>query len=307
MHRMSSRVLSFIAVILGLVGLARAAQPVVFTTNTILADLTRQVGGDVVEVVCLIAPGTDPHTYEPKPSDIQRLSRASLVVVNGLGLEGWVDKVIRNSGYKGTVVVATRGIEPIMGACTHGDHAHHNHAHEPDPHAWQDLRNVRRFVENIRDGLLPLVEKTPAQADVIRARTTAYLAELDALHAETLARFAALPVASRKLVTSHDALGYFGHAYGLEIVSVAGLSPEQEPTAKQLASLVEQIRREKVRAVFFENTSNPKLLRLIAAEAGVKTVTQLYTDSLGLPGSKGETFLGMFRSNSEAIAAALAP
>jgi zinc/manganese transport system substrate-binding protein len=283
------------------------ARPLVVSTTTILDDFVRTLGGDAIEARCLLTPGHDPHSFDPTPNDVRLLTRADLIVLNGLGFETWLEKLIQNSGFRGTLTTAATGITPLRAndGHDHSDHAHHDHAHDHgaiDPHAWHDLRHAARYVENIRDALTKLA---PASASAINTRATAYLAELTALDAQFRERLTALPAARRKLVTSHDSLRYLGHAYALEIIPIAGLSPDQEPSAKQLASIVKLIRREKVSAVFIESTTNPKIPTLLAKEAGVTVINELYTDSLGAPDTPAATFLGMARANLEIITTAL--
>ena len=286
------------------------AKPVVVSANTILADFVRVVGGEDVEAISLLERGGDPHSFEPRPTDNRHLSRADLLVVNGLGFEPWLEKIAKTSGFQGKIVETSAGIRPLHHAeeddhDAHKEHAHahnHDHASDVDPHAWHDPRNVRRYVENLRDALIAVA---PKDADHFRQRADAYLRELDALHADAKARFAALPVERRRLVTSHDALHYLAEAYGLTIVPVRGLQPDREPSAKQLAAIVRFVREQKVPAVFVESTSTPKLIHLLARDAGVNIVRELYTDSLGAVGTPGDTFLGMFRANVETIVGAL--
>jgi zinc/manganese transport system substrate-binding protein len=283
-----------------------SAKPIVVSTTTILDDFVRTLGGDAIEAHCLLTPGRDPHSYNPTPTDIRLLRRADLIVINGLGFETWLEKLIKNSGSRGTLVTASNGITPLRAEHdSHDahDHAHHDHDHgEIDPHAWHDLRLAAHYVENIRDAL---AAATPDHASSIRNRATAYLAELDTLDALFRERLAAIPKSRRKIVTSHDSLRYLGEAYELRIVPIAGLRPDQEPSAKQLAAIVTLLRRESVSAIFVESTTNPKIPTLLAKEAGVSVISELYTDSLGASGSPGATFLGMARANMETITAAL--
>jgi len=284
---------------------APSAKPLVVTTNTILDDFVRTLAADAVEARCLLTPGRDPHSYDPTPNDIRLLTRADLIVVNGLGFETCLEKLLQNSGTRAAVLTASTGIEPLC-ADDHHDHSAHDHAHhdhgEIDPHAWHDLRHAARYVANIRDSLIKL---TPASADAINTRATAYLAELTALDTRFRETIAAIPAARRKIVTSHDSLRYLGHAYGLEIIPISGLRPDQEPSAKQLATIVKLLRRENIRAVSIESTTNPKIPTLLAKEAGVAVVNELYTDSLGAPDSPAPTFLAMARANLETITTAL--
>lgn len=280
--------------------------PIVVTSTTILDDFVRTLGADSIEARCLLTPGRDPHSYDPTPTDIRLLTSADLIIVNGLGFEPWLEKIIKNSAPRGTLLAASIGITPLRSEEAHDHSSHDNHDHDHgsiDPHAWHDLRHTARYVENIRDALIKLA---PTSADAINARATAYLAELTALDTHFRERLATIPEARRKLVTSHDSLRYLGHAYGLEIIPISGLRPDQEPSAKQLATIVKLLRRENIRAVSIESTTNPKIPTLLAKEAGVAVVNELYTDSLGAPGTPAATFLGMARANLETISTALA-
>ncbi|HEY0947312.1 MAG TPA: metal ABC transporter substrate-binding protein [Opitutaceae bacterium] len=287
------------------------AQPVVMTTNTILQDIVRQLAGDRVEARCLLPVGVDPHSFEPSPADVRRLAQAQLVVVNGVDFEPWLDKLVFNSGYNGSIVVATEGVALIDSEGHEHDPAGADdqpaagdpHEHGTlDPHAWHDPRNVIRYARNIA---LALADLLPTHTAEIEAAAAAYIATLEELHRYATAQFEKLPTARRRLATAHDALRYLEKAYNLQIVPIAGLAPGQEPNPKALARLIDTIRAQHVPAVFFESTSSPKALRLIADEAGVATVTSLYTDSLGPAGSPGATYAGMFRHNVDTIVAAL--
>jgi zinc/manganese transport system substrate-binding protein len=283
-------------------GLVHAA-PTVVTTTTILDDLVRTVGGEHVAASCLLQRGVDPHGYEPTPADVRRLARADLLVVNGLGFETWLDKLIKNSGFRGTLVVASEGVDALHADEEHEGHDH-AHAHEShvDPHAWHDPKRARRYVENIAAALA--LANAPHAADYEK-NAAALRTQLSSLDEYARAQFGALPAERRKLVTSHDSLRYLGNAYGLALIPISGLSPEREPSARELAKLVRLIRKEKVPAVFIESTSNPKIPELLAREAGVAVVTGLYTDSLGALGSPGATYLEMFRANVDTIVRAL--
>jgi zinc/manganese transport system substrate-binding protein len=293
-----------------LVAPAAERKPLVVATNTILDDFVRTLGGDGIETRCLLTPGRDPHTYDPTPADVRLLARADAIVVNGLGFENGLEKLIRNSGFRGALITASEGVAPLRATAEH-DHAHHDghpaHAHDHDhgtfdPHAWHDLRRAARYIETLRDALARLV---PSHADVIRARALDYLGQLETLNTQFRERLTALPANRRKLVTSHDSLRYLGEAYGLTIIPIAGLRSGREPSAKKLAALVKRIRREAVPAIFVESTTNPKIPTLIAREAGVVVIDSLYTDSLGDHNTPGSTFLGAMRANLETLLRAL--
>jgi zinc/manganese transport system substrate-binding protein len=296
----------FVSILFVTLGALASAKPIVVSTTTILDDFVRTLGADAIEAHCLLTPGRDPHSYNPTPADVRLLRRADLIVINGLGFETWLEKLIKNSGSRANLVIASNGITPLRAEHdSHDahDHAHHDHDHgEIDPHAWHDLRLAAHYVENIRDALAAVA---PAHATAIRTRAAAYLAELDTLDAQFRERLASISKSRRKIVTSHDSLRYLGEAYELRIVPIAGLRPDQEPSARQLAAIVKLIRHESVSAVFVESTTNPKIPKLLAKEAGVTVISELYTDSLGTSGSPGTTFLGMARANLETITTAL--
>jgi zinc/manganese transport system substrate-binding protein len=270
---------------------ALAAPPLrVVASFSILADLLREVGGAAVEVASLVGPDADAHVYQPSPTDARRLAAADLVVVNGLGFEGWLDRLVRASGYRGRVAVASEGVTPRrIGA-------------GPDPHAWQDLGLARRYVANLGRALAAL---RPAAAADTTARATAYLTRLDALDRRVRERLARVPRERRRVVTSHDAFGYFGAAYGIDFLAPQGMSTDSEASAAAVAGLIRQIRREGVRAVFVENVTDPRLIERIAREGGVKVGGRLYSDALSAPGGPADSYLKLFAHNAEAIATAL--
>jgi zinc/manganese transport system substrate-binding protein len=270
---------------------AQSARPLrVVASFSILVDLLRNVGGDAIEVATLVGPDADAHVFEPSPADAKRLADADLVVVNGLGFEGWLERLVRASGYRGPVVVASAGITP------------RKLGKEPDPHAWQDLNHVRRYVLNLRDAL---ARARPADATVFEQRAASYLERLVALDAEVRRTFEGMPKAQRRVITSHDAFGYLGAAYGIEFLSPQGMSTDSEASAASVARLVEQIRRQGVRAVFVENITDPRLVERIAREGGATVGGRLYSDALSKPGTAADTYLKLFAHNAAAIAAAL--
>lgn len=280
-----------------------SAAPQVVTTHTVLSDLVTVIAADRVQVNCLLPLNLDPHSYEPKPADIRLLARADLVVINGLGLEPWADKVIANSGFRGPVIKAAETIPHALHAADHQDHDHHGpEANHYDPHAWHNPKNVMQYIAVIRDALINVA---PADASFFQENAERYLTELKAVDEFARRQFETIPLERRKLVTSHDSLRYLADAYSLTIVPIAGTRPDQEPSARQLAALVKVIRDQQVRAVFFEATTSPKLVEMLAKEAGVAVVGQLYTDSLGSTGSPGATYLGMFRANVDTLVRAL--
>lgn len=271
-----------------------SARPVaVVTSNTILADLVREVAGDRAQITCLARPGADLHDFEPRAADVKMLARADLVILNGLGLEPWIGKLVGNSGFRGRTVEACEGIQ-VIGEAGHFDHDDDGHEHAVDPHAWHDPACARIYVRNIRAALS---EADPSGRSVYEAGETRFLEHLDRIDTWAREAFAAIPSGNRRIVTSHDSLAYLGRAFGLEFVSVTGISPTAEPSARQVARLIDTIRESGVRAVFIDSADNPALMRRIASDSGVGMGGRLYTDSLGEPGSGAETYLGMLEHN----------
>lgn len=276
-------------------------------TISVIADLVQNVGGERVQVQALLPPGSDPHAFTPTPGDVQAIAQAEIVFENGLGLEAWLAEVIANAGGERPVVIVSNGITPLA----HGeDGDEHDEAmtteteHATDPHMWFDVQHTIRYVENIRDGLKNV---DPAGATTYDQNAAAYIKQLQQLDADVAAQVAQIPPERRKLLTNHDTFAYFAERYGFTIVGTVfeGVSTEQEPSAQQIAALVERIRTENVPAVFTENTVNTRLAEQIADEANVQVVTDLYTDALGEGGSAGDTYIKMMRHDVMEIVAAL--
>jgi zinc/manganese transport system substrate-binding protein len=258
-------------------------------TFSILADLVKNVGGDRVEVATLVGPNGDVHVYSPTPADVKKLSAAKVIFVNGLGLEGWIDRLIGASGASAPVIVASAGVTPREIA----DKRDAGHA-TPDPHAWQSVANAKIYVGNIRDGL---IRADPAGKDGYDANAKMYLGKLEALDAEVKAAIAKIPADRRKVITTHYAFGYFGDAHGLAFIAPEGLSTDAEPSAKDIATVIAQIRREKIPAVFMENIADPRLMREIASETGAAIGGTLYSDALSPPSGPAGTYIDMMRHN----------
>jgi zinc/manganese transport system substrate-binding protein len=287
---------------LGLAGRAAGEALPVVASFSILGDLTQRIGGDRVQVYTLVGAGADAHVYQPTPADARTLSRAKLVIVNGLGFEGWIDRLIKSSGYRGKLVVASQGVNPIRPQATSERHAGHAHGAGADPHAWHDLANARRYVANIAAAL---GEADPAGKAVYQANATRLDDEIAALDREIRATFKALPAERRQVVTSHDAFSYFGRAYGVRFVAPVGVSTDAEPSAGEVGAIIRQIRREKIRAMFVENIADPRLLERISRESGARIGGTLYSDSLSVAGTPADSYLGMMRQNAKALATAL--
>lgn len=279
---------------------AHASEPLrVVASFSILADWLRVIGGDAVRVEALVGPDADAHVFTPRPSDARKLAQAELVAVIGLGFEGWMARLIKASGSRAPVVVASQGL-PTRKATPNAHH--HHHGSDQDPHFWHDLRLVPLALQRLRDGLSAA---RPAEAAGFAARCAAYEAQVLALHQHTLAQLAPVPEAQRRVLTGHDAFGYFGAAYGVSFMAPRGLNTDSDPSAAQVAALIQRIRRDRVRAVFIENASDPRLVQRIAAEAGAQVGGRLYADALSAPGTEADTFVKLFAHNAGAIANAL--
>lgn len=266
-------------------------------TFSILGDLAKNVSGESADVAALVGPDGDVHVYAPTPADAKTVAAAKLVFVNGLGLEGWIDRLIAASGSKAPVVVASRGIIPRKMA----DERDANRL-VSDPHAWQSVADAKIYVANISDGL---IAADPSGKEIYRANAAAYLSKLDALDDEIKAAIATIPANRRKIITTHNAFGYFGDAYGLEFIAPEGLSTEAEPSARDVAKIIAQIRAQKIPAVFLENISDPRLMKQIAAETGARIGGTLYSDSLSPPSGPAATYIAMMRHNAREFQRAL--
>jgi zinc/manganese transport system substrate-binding protein len=269
---------------------ARAEPLRVVATFSILGDLVRNVGGDRLEVTTLVGPGSDVHAYTPTPLDAKKIAGADLIVVNGFGFEGWLPRLVQSAGSKAKVIAATDGITPLR----RGSAA--------DPHAWQAVDNAEAYVANIRTALSAA---DPAGSAQYRANTEAYLAKLDALGREVRDAVARIPPARRKVISTHNAFSYFAAAYGIAFIAPLGVSTESEPSARDIANIITQIKQAKIPAVFLENVSDPRLIQRISAETGARVGGTLYSDSL--TGEKGEapTYIDMVRHNIKALTRAL--
>ena len=269
----------------------------VIASFSILGDLVKNVGGDRVEVATLVGPNGNAHVYAPSPGDAKKVADAKLVFVNGLGFEGWLERLVKASGTKAPIVIATKGIKPLERT---GDHDHdHGRA---DPHAWQSVANAKIYIANIRDAL---IAADPAGKDAYLANAAAYLAKLDALEREVREVIAKIPADRRRVITSHSAFGYFQNAYGVNFIAPQGVSTEAEASAKDVAAIIAQIRKQKISAVFLENVTDPRLVRQIAGETGAKIGGTLYSDALTDDKGDATTYIELIRHNLKQLAGAL--
>jgi len=299
----------------------------VVATITIIQDIAQNVAGDKADVTSLIPANGDAHEYDPKPQDVRKMSDADLILENGLLLEGFLDKLITESGTKAKVVIVSKGLPVhlfgaadtiLSGAATpsiagiSGEidcaaltvGAKSDSESGCDPHMWQDVKNTIGYANNIRDAF---IEADPANADAYKANAAAYIAKLEKLDADIVDSVATVPAENRQLVTNHDAIGYFAARYGFTIVGVVlpGGGTGKEPSPQEIAKLIDSIRATKIKAVFLENVSNDQFAQQIAKEAGVLVVQGLYTDALGDAGSSGATYIDMMTSNAKLVVDAL--
>ena len=278
---------------------ATQAKMNVVATFSILGDFVRQVGGERIALVTLVGPDGDAHVYAPTPADARRVAEAKLVVTNGLGFEGWMNRLVKSSGSKATTVEAAKGI----GTITTGERDRHAHG-SVDPHAWQSVANAKLYVASIRDAL---VKTDPAGREVYERNAADYLARLERLEEEVKATIARIPAERRKVIMSHEAFAYFERDYGLDVIAPRGVSTEAEASAKDVARIIAQIRRERIPAVFLENVSDPRLIERIAAETGARIGGRLYSDALSGEGGPAATYIDMMQHNIRALSEALAP
>jgi zinc/manganese transport system substrate-binding protein len=325
-------------------GVAQAQEKLsTIASFSILADMVENVGGNRVEVRTLVGPGGDAHVYTPTPADAKAVAGAKLLFVNGLGFEGWMERLVGASGSKAQIVTASEGVTPRSmeeeeGHAHEGEKGHdhaaagkghdheaghgdkgHDHVHEADeeqahghgdahdhgendPHAFQSIANSKIYVGNIRDAL---IAADPAGKAEYEANATAYLAKLDEVDAQIRAAAEKIPAADRKIITSHDAFGYFGEAYGFTFLAPQGVSTDAEASAKDVATLVKQIRKEKVKAVFVENVTDKRLIQQISRESGAEMGGELYSDALSAKDGPAGTYIDLFRHNIKTLSAAL--
>lgn len=277
----------FLASMLTLVIPTLAAQPLpVVASFSVLADMVREVGGPHVEVISLVGPNTDTHVFDPTPADAKRIASARLVFVNGLGFEGWLDRLVKASGYRGPLVIASKGVN-----------TQHSHG-VSDPHAWQNLANAERYVQTIRNAL---VAALPMHAAALEQRAAEYVERIRALDLSTKAQIAAVPVERRRVITSHDAFGYFAAAYDITFYPLQGLATGSEPSAAEVVRIIDLIKKNKVSAIFTENISDPRVLERIAKDSGAKVGGRLYADALTEPGTSADSYLKMFQQNVTTI------
>ena len=266
----------------------------VVASFSILGDMVGRVGGNRVALTTIVGPNADTHVYDPTPADAAAVGKAKVFFVSGLGFEGWMDRLVEATGYKGALVVASEGVSSRQ--------MDEDGETITDPHAWQSLSNGLIYVDNISKGLCAA---DPEGCPTYEANARSYEAEITALDAEVKAQIASVPEAKRKVITTHDAFGYFGAAYGVQFEAPEGVSTESEASAADVAKLIEQIRSEGVSALFIENMSDGRLIEQIARETGAKLGGELYADALSRPDEGAATYLDMFRHNVSLLVPAM--
>jgi len=270
----------------------------VVASFSILGDMVKTVGGDRVEVTTIVGANQDTHVYEPKPKDAKILSKARMVFINGLGFEGWMERLVEASGFKGQMVVAAQGVPSLTVVVDDGIVCKHeggcNHKKGFDPHAWHSPDNALIYVDNIVTSLSTL---DPQAAQDFQKRGDEYKKQISEVSTWARTELEKVPAPQRKVITAHDAFQYMGHAYGIQFLAPVGVSTDAEPSAKMIANLLKQIRTEGVKAVFIENIANPRVIQQISQEAGVKIFGVLYSDALSAEGGEADTYLKMMRHN----------
>jgi zinc/manganese transport system substrate-binding protein len=283
-------------------GWAQSGPLKVVATFSILADMVGNIGGDKVTVTTMVGPDSDTHTYQPTPADARAVGEAKLLVTNGLGLEGWLDRLKGAANSRAAVVVASSGIKPLTMEEEEDDKAAASGLSKPsrprrisDPHAWQSLTNGQIYVVNIVKGL---AEADPSNAAFYRQSGAAYAARLAALDAKVREMLADVPKAKRRVITTHDAFQYYGRAYDVTFIAPLGISTDNEPSAGDVARLERQIKREGIKALFLENVTNSRLIEQIARDTGAVVGPPLFSDALSKPDEPASSYIKMFEHNT---------
>ena len=262
----------------------------VVSTFSILGDMVQNIGGNNIELTTLVGANGDGHVYEPTPADAKSVAAADVVFVNGLGFEGWIDRLVKASGYKGKVIIATEGIKELK------------FEGELDPHAWQDLSNGRIYIKNIKNALINV---DPKNSNLYKKNFIAYDKILESMDKSTKDKFADIPKKNRKVITSHDAFLYFGRAYGIDFRSPVGVTTESEPSAGELAELITEMRKDNIKALFAENITDPRLIKQLAKEVNAQIGGTLYSDALSDNSEPANTYINMFKYNVNELATIL--
>ena len=288
-QKLTSNITILLLILITSISTASAKIKVV-STFSILGDMVQNIGGDKIELTTLVGPNGDGHVYEPTPADAKSIANADLVFVNGLGFEGWIDRLVKASGYKGKVIIATKGIKDLQ------------FEGELDPHAWQDLSNGRIYIKNIKNAL---IDVNPKNSDYYKKKFISYDEMLESMDKSTKEKFADIPKKNRKVITSHDAFLYFGRAYGIDFRSPVGVTTESEPSAGELAALITEMREDEIKALFAENITDPRLIKQLAREVNAQIGGTLYSDALSDNSEPANTYINMFKYNVNELATIL--
>jgi zinc/manganese transport system substrate-binding protein len=270
----------------------------VVASFSILGDFAQEIGGEHVSVVTLVGPNGDAHVYEPTPMDLKRVSEASVIIINGLGLEGWITRLIDASGTKAQIAEASKGVVPRTFTAEEAGEGQG----AVDPHAFQSVSNAKIYVNNIAAAFCAADEK---DCKAFKDNASAYVAQLDSLESEVKESIGRIPPEKRRVITSHDAFGYFAHAYGLTFLAPEGVSTEAEASAADVVKIVQQIREQKASALFVENISDPRLIEQIARETGLKVSGVLFSDALSPRNGPAGSYIDMMRHNVHTILEAI--
>lgn len=280
--------------------------PIKITVSfSILGDMVQQIGGEAVDVRVLVGPGQNSHQFQPKPQDAALLSDAEIIAINGLGFEGWMGRLVEASGTKAKLLVASRGIVPRHLSAEEKRHEHgHDNEHAKkdvpifDPHAWHDLKNAELYARNITSAL---IEARPSYKSFFKDQAVAYIKKIRELDAKLIKDFEAVPEEQRKVVTNHDAFGYFAQAYGIAFYAPIGISMSASPSASDIAALVNQIKEDNIRVVFMENMSSPRFIRQLAKDTKASIGGVLYAGALSPLRGPAPTYLDMIAHNAKLI------
>lgn len=307
MVRLSSLASFALALFLGTAPVFAEGKVPVVATFSIVGDLTQRIGGDAISLTTLVGPDEDAHVFEPSADAQRAVAGAKLLIANGLGFEPWLARLTEAAAFKGTLVEATKGIKPLAWTGEEekeGDAvAAEDHDHDAvDPHAFQDPKLVLTYIDNIAAGL---AEVAPADAATFQKNADDLKLQFRALDADLTASIGILPAEKKRVLTSHDAFQYFGHAYGIAFIGVQGMSTESEPSAQDLKRIVEQIKAGKINAVFIENMNDPRFIESLAADTGIAVGGDLYSDALSGPDGPAGDLLSLYRHNQSELLKAL--
>jgi zinc/manganese transport system substrate-binding protein len=274
----------------------------VVASFSILGDIVQQIGGDAIDLHVLAKANSDAHVFEPTPYDAKTLAAAEIVVINGLGFEGWIERLVLASGYKGQIVTASKGVNTIAPEEEHHGHEEHDDHGSVDPHAWHNVANVKTYVANIRDAL---AKHDPTNTVHYNARARAYLLQLESLDTWIKSEIAKVPQAKRKIITTHDSFQYYASAYGISFIAPLGVTTDSEASAADIAKLIDQLRNRQIQAVFFENTSDGRIVRQLQTDAKAHIGGTLYSDALSKNDGPAASYLALMRHNTAQLVAGM--